>query len=65
MKPDEQMISAVPDVKHTTIGPKDDFMILACDGIWNSFTSEEVVTFVRERIEKGEKKMSAICEEVS
>lgn len=59
------MISALPDVKHTKIGSKDEFMILACDGIWNSFTSEEVVAFVRDRIQKGEKKMSAICEEVS
>lgn len=65
LKPEEQMISALPDVKHAKIGPKDDFMILACDGIWNSFTSEEVVAFVRERLEKGEKKMSAICEEAS
>lgn len=58
------MISALPDVKRTTINPKDEFMILACDGIWNSLSSDEVVDFVRTRLQKGEKKMSAICEEV-
>lgn len=59
------MISALPDVKRVTLSPKDEFMILACDGIWNSLSSEEVVDFVRKRIQKGETKMSAICEDVS
>lgn len=58
------MISAMPDVRRATISPEDEFMILACDGIWNSLTSEEVVKFVRSRIVKGETRMSAICEEV-
>lgn len=59
------MISALPDVKRVSLTPKDEFMILACDGIWNSLSSDEVVEFVRSRIQKGEEKMSAICEEVS
>lgn len=62
---EEQMISPVPDIKRLTIQPKDEFMILACDGIWNSLTSQQVVDFIRERIQKGEKKMSNICEEVT
>lgn len=64
LKAEEQMISALPDVKRLTITSEDEFMILACDGIWNSLSSEEVVEFVRSRILKGETKMSAICEEV-
>lgn len=59
------MISAMPDVKRIKINKEDEFMVLACDGIWNSLSSEEVVNFVRTRIQKGETKMSAICEEVS
>lgn len=65
LKPEEQMISALPDVKRITLTPKDEFMILACDGIWNSLSSDEVVDFVRTRIQKGETQMSKICEEVS
>ena len=30
----EQMISAQPDIKKLTITPQDEFMVLACDGIW-------------------------------
>lgn len=59
------MISALPDVKRITITPEDEFMVLACDGIWNSLSSEEVVEFVRNRIHRGETKMSTICEEVN
>lgn len=58
------MISPVPDIKKIKISADDEFMILACDGIWNSLSSQQVVDFVRERIKNGEKKMSNICEEV-
>lgn len=65
MKPEEQMISALPDIKKITLTDKDEFMILACDGIWNSMTNEDVVTFIKDRLNKGYEKMSKICEEVS
>ncbi|KAG4071635.1 hypothetical protein HA402_011789 [Bradysia odoriphaga] len=39
-------------------------MVLACDGIWNFMTSEEVVEFVRKRIAEKKDKLSGICEEL-
>ena len=61
----EQMISPSPDVRTLRIDPATDpFMVLACDGIWNSMSSQEVVDFVAERIEKAPTKISSICEEV-
>lgn len=60
----DQMISAYPDVRHITIEPdKDEFMILACDGIWNFMSSQDVVGFVKDRLNKSDK-LSKICEEV-
>lgn len=59
------MISPVPDIKKIKISSADEFMILACDGIWNSLSSQQVVDFVRERIQSGETKMSNICEKVN
>lgn len=64
LKPEEQMISAMPDVKQITLQEDDEFMVLACDGIWNFMTSEEVVEFVRKRIVEKKGKLSGICEEV-
>lgn len=60
----EQMISSQPDIKKLTIGDKDEFMVLACDGIWNSLSSQQVIDYVRPRLQKGGRSLSAICEEV-
>ncbi|CAG9860828.1 unnamed protein product [Phyllotreta striolata] len=60
----EQMITALPDIKTLTINPaEDEFLVLACDGIWNFMSSQEVVDFVRPRIEENAK-LSTICEEM-
>lgn len=60
----EQMITALPDIKRLEIDPaKDSFMILACDGIWNFMSSQEVVDFVGKLINK-DVKLSEICEQV-
>merc|ERR1712110_951206 len=49
----EQMISPVPDVKKLTIDPeKDSFVLLACDGIWNSLSSQETIDFIDTRLKK-------------
>lgn len=65
MPAEEQMISASPDIKKLIIQPEDEFMVLACDGIWNFMSSDEVVDFVRLRLKDETKKLSLICEEVS
>ena len=62
----EQMISPKPDIRTLEIDPeKDNWMILACDGIWNFMSSQEVVDYVNQRIGKTpDDKLSSICEEV-
>ncbi|XP_037728570.1 probable protein phosphatase CG10417 isoform X1 [Drosophila subpulchrella] len=61
---EEQMISALPDIKKLIITPEDEFMVLACDGIWNYMSSKEVIDFVRFRLKDKSKKLSNICEEL-
>ncbi|XP_067944967.1 protein phosphatase 1G-like [Watersipora subatra] len=60
---EEQMISALPDIQQETLNPNDEFIIVACDGIWNSLTSQQSVDFVKERIDRGDK-ISQICEDL-
>ena len=43
-------ITAYPDVVEKTITPEHEFLVLACDGIWDVLTNQEVVDFVRVRI---------------
>lgn len=59
------MISALPDVRKLTLTHEDEFMVLACDGIWNFMTSEDVVKFVKTKMtENPQIKLTKICEEV-
>lgn len=53
MKPEQQMVTAYPDVQVRTITPDWEFIVLACDGIWDVMTNEEVVSFVRQNIAAG------------
>ncbi|CRL07935.1 CLUMA_CG020971, isoform A [Clunio marinus] len=61
---EEQMISALPDIKNISLEPEDEFMVLACDGIWNYMSNEEVVGFVKLRIDAGKLTLAEICEEL-
>jgi serine/threonine protein phosphatase PrpC len=67
----EQAVTAFPEIREFQLQGGDEFMILACDGIWDVLTSEQCVAFVRERLreglQKGESetfKLSQICEEL-
>ncbi|XP_045785781.1 probable protein phosphatase 2C 11 [Maniola jurtina] len=61
----EQMITALPDVNILTIEPeKDQFMVLACDGIWNFMSSQDVCDFILPRLAEGRERLSQICEEM-
>eukprot|EP00041_Stephanoeca_diplocostata_P016359 m.321958 g.321958 ORF g.321958 m.321958 type:complete len:496 (+) comp20340_c0_seq1:79-1566(+) len=59
----QQMITAAPDVVVEPLQDDDAFFVLACDGIWNSMESGEVIDFVKERLEQG-KEVGAICEQL-
>ncbi|XP_064411522.1 protein phosphatase 1G [Latimeria chalumnae] len=52
LPPEEQMICAMPDVKVLPLNNDHEFMVIACDGIWNVMTSQEVIDFVHERIKQ-------------
>uniref|UniRef100_A0A7N6F5U5 protein-serine/threonine phosphatase n=1 Tax=Anabas testudineus TaxID=64144 RepID=A0A7N6F5U5_ANATE len=68
LPPEEQMISAMPDVKVLTLNEDHDFMVIACDGIWNVLSSQEVVDFITERIKPDQsgkvRALSSIVEEL-
>lgn len=38
----EQLVIAFPDVKEVTIAANTDFLLMGCDGIWESLSSEEL-----------------------
>mmetsp|Transcript_15836 Transcript_15836/g.29010 ORF Transcript_15836/g.29010 Transcript_15836/m.29010 type:complete len:312 (-) Transcript_15836:9-944(-) len=60
--PHEQMITAAPEIQSCTLSEEDDFLVLACDGIWDVLTSQELVDFVYSRL--SSRSLSSICEEL-
>jgi len=67
LKPSEQKISCVPDIREVQLTSTDDFMLLACDGIWEVMSCQQAVSFVREKLsaiseaERTSDDLSMIC----
>jgi len=51
--PLEQMVIPYPDVEEREITKDWEFIVLACDGIWDVMSNQEVVKYVRENIAAG------------
>lgn len=64
MSPLEQMMTALPEVVVEPFNEStDSFLVLMCDGIWNSMDSSSVVEFVDQRL-KMKKQLASITEEM-
>ncbi|KAG0050086.1 Protein phosphatase 2C 2 [Gryganskiella cystojenkinii] len=59
--PDDQIVTANPVIVEHKITADDEFLILACDGIWDCMSSQEVVTFVRKQV-ADQIPLETICE---
>ncbi|EFN51820.1 hypothetical protein CHLNCDRAFT_9625, partial [Chlorella variabilis] len=59
----EQMVVATPDIEQFSLEEGDEFLIVACDGIWDVLTNQEAVDFVRKRLKAGES-LKSICEQM-
>jgi protein phosphatase 2C family protein 2/3 len=57
----DQMVSAEPDTKLEQLNGQDEFLIMACDGIWDVMSNEDAVKFVRKKLKETDE-VSKICE---
>eukprot|EP00826_Nyctotherus_ovalis_P048642 TRINITY_DN5752_c0_g2_i4.p1 TRINITY_DN5752_c0_g2~~TRINITY_DN5752_c0_g2_i4.p1 ORF type:complete len:267 (+),score=85.72 TRINITY_DN5752_c0_g2_i4:323-1123(+) len=64
LRPEEQMISAEPEVKVLKIEKSFDFIVMGCDGIYESKTSQEMVTFFRKELESNPGKIKESIEKL-
>ncbi|KAF2677260.1 PP2C-domain-containing protein [Lentithecium fluviatile CBS 122367] len=61
LPPEQQIVTAFPDVEIHDISEDDEFLVIACDGIWDVQSSQAVVEFVRRGI-VAKQDLSSICE---
>ena len=65
LPPEEQMITAFPDINEENITDECDFIIIACDGIWDCLTNQEACEYVKNEMKKNTNpfiKLSGIVE---
>ncbi|KAF2461500.1 phosphatase 2C-like domain-containing protein [Lineolata rhizophorae] len=61
LPPEQQIVTAFPDVTVHDISDDDEFVVIACDGIWDCQSSQAVIEFVRRGI-AAKQDLAAICE---
>ncbi|EEA27698.1 hypothetical protein EYB25_001326 [Talaromyces marneffei] len=61
LSPEQQIVTAYPDVTTHEITEDDEFLVIACDGIWDCQSSQAVVEFVRRGI-AAKQELYRICE---
>ena len=65
LKPEEQMITANPDIKVVDFEKNIDFVIIGCDGIWDCLKNQEACDFVTKRLKDNPNiQISKIIEEM-
>ncbi|XP_051965451.1 protein phosphatase 1A-like [Xyrauchen texanus] len=47
----EQLVSPEPEVYELERTPEDEFLVVACDGVWDAIGNEELCAFVRNRLQ--------------
>lgn len=63
LSPEAQIVTADPEIISHDVDGEEEFLVLACDGIWDCLSNQQVTDFVRRRVAMG-KAMQEICEEL-
>ena len=61
---EQQQVSAEPDVEVHKIDKTEEFLVLACDGIWDVMSNDKVCDYIRQLMNKGETDLKLIAEEI-
>ncbi|PUU73857.1 phosphatase 2C-like domain-containing protein [Tuber borchii] len=61
LPPEKQIVTAFPDVVIHEVSDDDEFLVFACDGIWDCESSPAVIEFVRRGI-AARQELHTICE---
>lgn len=65
LPPDRQKISSIPEFVIAERNPEmDEFILLACDGIWDVVSCEECSDMIQAIFDEGEEDVALLCEEL-
>lgn len=63
LSPTEQLVSAEPDLTIIDRSEDDEFVILACDGVWDVMSNEEVAMYIHSRLVVHQD-LQIVCDEL-
>ena len=61
---EQQKVSCEPDIRSHERSSEDDILLLACDGLWDVFSSSAAIEFARETLACGETNALLVAEEL-
>lgn len=65
LPPEDQMITAFPETVVEYLTEDCEFIILACDGVWDCLTNQEICDIVKDRLRKEPNiKLSKVIEDI-
>lgn len=65
LKPQEQIISAFPDVVDHKVNKTEKYMLIGCDGIWETLSAKDIFSIADQRIKNNpDVKLSIVVEEL-
>lgn len=53
LKPEEHPVTANPDIFEYELTGEEDFIIMGCDGIWETKSNEEMVEYIYEKLKES------------
>jgi serine/threonine protein phosphatase PrpC len=65
LAPEQMQVTACPDIIIRNRNPEtDEFIVVACDGIWDVQSNQQFVNVVADILQEGESNIGLVCEEV-
>lgn len=62
LPPEKQVVSIEPEMKTVARSSGDEFLIFACDGIWDVMSNQQACDFIRNKITSGVSDVGKLCE---
>ncbi|TYZ65055.1 hypothetical protein PybrP1_004507 [[Pythium] brassicae (nom. inval.)] len=64
LPPHQQQVSPEPEITIEAVDGTEEFLLLACDGIWDVMTNDGICAFVRGLLLDGETNLGMVAEEI-
>lgn len=64
LKPEEQIITAFPDVVEARREPAQKFLLMGCDGIWETLSTEQICARLHAEVSAGPARLAPLVEDL-